>query len=232
MSWNDRLYMYAQERGGEYFGGVDELLLEEDAGGDGVLLLEYKGATLMVKCRKRRGKYSYSHTAQVQLCCQLEREFSLSISAKNAVNKGLNAVLGGFGGKQDYGFPEVTTGRRIKTDDKEFTRMVLQDLELRNILQANPRFELHIRKCAPDCAQEPRHMIRAECEMDPLMNTAEGVWDIEDVDQAGLSPEQQLAVMKRGNFSTKLDQLIRLAQAAHGAVTTWRMPAKPVEVKK
>ena len=240
MSWNDRLYMYAQERGGEYFGGMAGTWMESEFGSDGVLLLEYRGQPMVVRCDTYQSRYSYTNTARVLLRCELERDYTLSISAKGAVFKGLNTVLGGLdkGAEllnrdvdlyRDYGFPEVTAGRKIKTSDPEFTQMVLRDLELRNVLQANPGFQLRVRKCAPECVSDSRHLILAKCEMGSSTSLEPYQWDIEDVDRDYLTPEQQLAALKGGNFPQKLDALIALAQAAHGAVTAWRMPVKTGE---
>ena len=240
MSWNDRLYMYAQERGGEYFGGMAGTWMESEFGSDGVLLLEYRGQPMVVRCDTHQSRYSYTNTARVLLRCELERDYTLSISAKGAVFKGLNTVLGGLdkGAEllnrdvdlyRDYGFPEVTAGRKIKTSDPEFTQMVLRDLELRKVLLANSRFQLQVRRSAPGCVKDPRHLILAKCEMGATMSSGPDEWDIEDIETGYLSPEEELAAMKAGNFSEKLDALIALAQAAHGAVTAWRMPVKTGE---
>lgn len=227
MSWNDRLYVYAQERGGQFLGSMTGNWTEGEFGLDGELLLEYRDQPMVVRCDTYHTRHSYSNTARVMLCCELERDYSLSISDKSTMNKGINAVVGGLSaGKQKYDFPEVTGDRRIKTNDPEFTRMVLRDLELRKVLLDNPRFQLQIRRCAPGCVEDPRHLILAKCVIDGAMVAGPDEWDIADIETGYPSPEEELAAMKRGNFKEKLDALIQLAQAAHGAVTSWRMPVK------
>jgi len=236
MSWNDRLYLYAKDRGGTFLGGSTGSWLEE-FGTDGVLVTEYRGERLLVRLDVMNSRYSSGCTVRVLLGCSLERPYSLSILPKGGLAvKGINAVLGGVNKLnpnanlyQDYGYPEVTADRRIKTDDPEFTRMVLQDVSLRRVLQENPSFHLRVRPCAPEGLEDPRHVIVARTDLGNYSLSSADEWDMEDVDREFLTPEQRLEAMQGGNFRENLDALLSLAQKGYDAVTAWRMPAKKID---
>jgi hypothetical protein len=195
-----------------------------------MLLLEHKGAPMMIKCETVSGNRSSYHTAQVLLRCELERDYALSITPKNIASQGLNTVLGAVDKGverlkptvdlyRDYGCPEVTQGRTIKTDDPDFTQLVLRDLDLRQCLLAQPRFGLRVGASAPSCMPAPMHLITAWCNLEGLGCD----WDLADVDWLP-SPEEQRARLEEKNFGQKLDTLIALCKAARGAVMAWRMP--------
>ncbi|MBQ8851915.1 MAG: hypothetical protein IJZ66_05705 [Oscillibacter sp.] len=230
MSWNNRLYVYAQKRGAACFdtGRYDWT---------GVALLEHKGQPVVVKCWRVYNRYGSTNTIQVQLRCQLERPYTLKIGEKTALRKGINTVLGQLDKGverlskdvdlyRDYGFPEVTAGRGIKTDDGEFTQMVLRDLELRTALVNNPSYGLRIEPNAPKWIDGQEHLITAWCEVNDLDLTTQNGWDLGDMDDDWGTPDQHREYIESSSFAKKLDALVNLAKAAHGAVLTWRMPAK------
>ena len=238
MSWNNRLYFYAKRKGVVYLGGMDgrkNLLV----GVDGVVLLEHKGQPVLVRCQKHSTRYTYEKQIQVQLNCTLERPYFLRIETKNALSKGMNTVLGQLdkGVKllskevdlyEDYGYPEVTVGRDIKTDDEEFTQMVLRDLELRTALLKHPTYGLRIEPNVPKYVEGGSHCITVYCRVvNSLSSSSE--WDLEDFDEDWGTPEQHIKHMDSEAFAQKLDQLVFLAQAAHDAVTAWRMPVKTMK---
>ena len=51
-------------------------------------------------------------------------------------------------------------------------------------------------------------------------------WDIVDLDDDWGTPEQVRARLDSEQFAQKLDALVELAKAAHGALLAWRMPTK------
>lgn len=227
MSWNAQLYFYAQKRNGTYlgrmngkFGLTDEAYLQHD----GVAVLDHKGAPLLIKSWSDMDRYGTRRGVQVQLNCELEHPYSCNISRKNTLRKGLGIILPGK--DKEYGFPEVTTGRSIKTDDKEFTKMVLRDLELRNLLTKNLDYGLDIEPNAPKCVGGSGHCITAWCRLDSWTVETDLKWDIVDLDDDWGTPEQVRARLDSEQFAQKLDALVELAKAAHGALLAWRMPTK------
>lgn len=226
MSWNDRLYFYAQKRGAVYLGRMDgkSILTDEVwTEHDGVVLLEHKGQPLLIKCWLNKGRYSDDQAVQVQLNCELERPYYLNIGPKSALRKGLSGILGQR--EKVYGFPEVVKGRSIKTDDEEFTKMVLRDLELRNALMKQPKYALCIEPNAPKCVGGGEHCITAWCRLDSGAAATDPEWDLDDVGDDWGTREQQRKRLDSEMFAQKLDALVELAKAAHGAVLTWRMPS-------
>ena len=232
MSWNNRLYVYSQKRGAACF----------DTGKDawsGVALLEHKGQPMLVKCWTVYSRYNSAHKIQVQLHCQLERSYTLKIGPKTGLSKGINVILGQLDKGlerlnkdvdlyRDYGFHEVTAGRSIKTSDQEFTQMVLRDLELRSALLKNPVYGVRIAPNVPKWVGGEEHLITAWCEVNDLDLTTQNGWDLGDVDDDWGTPEQHLQRLESPAFAQKLDALVELAKAAHGAALTWRMPEKKV----
>lgn len=236
MSWNDNLYLYAQARGGEYFGGSGDWMddwLDDWTGWDGMLLREHKGAPMVVCCRViPGGRGADGHRAQVLLRCELERDYRLKIGPQNLVRQGLNLVLDTLdrGAERlnrevdiyrDYDFPEVTRGRGIKTDDPDFTQLVLRDPELRRLLLEQPEGGVTVGKSAPEGAPGPMHLVTAWADLKD--------WDLGSREDWMCSPQEQRQRLEEGNFVQKLDALISLAKAAHGAVMTWRMPEKRID---
>ena len=234
MSWNDQLYLYVQKRGGVYLGRMDSKSGQNDEAymqHGGVAVLEYKGTTLLIKSWSDIDRYTIRRGVQVQLNCELERPYRCSISRKNALRKGLSGILGQK--NNDYGVPEATAGRSIKTDDREFTKMVLRDLDLRNALMNNPGYGLDIEPNTPNCVGGGGHCITAWCRLDTgAAGSTAPEWDIIDLDDDWGTPEQIRKRLDSEMFAQKLDDLVALAKAAHNAVTTWRMPVISCEVKK
>ncbi len=226
MSWNDRLYFYAQKRGGTYLGRMDgkSVLTDEVwTEHDGVMLLDHKGQPLLVKCWLNRMRYSEEQVVQAQLNCALERPYYFRVSPQSGLSKGLRGILPGK--DKEYGYPEVLKGRSLKTDHKEFTKMVLRDLDLRNALMKNPSYGLCIEPNAPKCVGGGEHCITAWCRVDSGAGATDPTWDLNEVGDDWGSPEQQRQRLDSPAFAQQLDALVELAKAAHGAVLTWRMPA-------
>ena len=237
MSWNNNLYAYAQDRGGTYFHGAASGW-STVCGWDATLLLEHQGRPMPVSCVvASSGRYGVSYAAQVQLSCELERDYNLEIGPKGAVRQGLNTVLSQLdrGAERlgqdvdlhrDYGFPEVTGGRRIKTDDPEFTGMVLRDLDLRTCLLEHPKYALRVCKNAPSFFSTGVHVVTAWTGLGGVNDD----WDLGgEPDVLLMSREEQqkwVDARIRTSFAPRLDALIELAKAAQRAVTTWRMPIK------
>ena len=224
MSWNDQLYIYTQKRGGTYLGRMEEkhaLTDESYMQHGGMALLMHKGAPLLIKSWCDMDRYSIQRGVQVQLNCELERPYFFSVTPKNILRKGLNFIM--TGKEKEYGFPELTAGRGIKTDNKEFTKAVLRDLELRNALMKNTDYGLDIEPNVPKCVGGGSQCITAWCRLDSGMaGSIAPEWGILDTDGVYTNPEQ----LDSPAFTRKLDDLVALAKIAHDALVTWRMPVE------
>lgn len=141
MSWNESLYQYHKARGGQFLAG------EAD---DGLLILTWKDRPLAVDLSMvtggRSGAFSY---VRARVPVTLARPYELTIGAEKALSGGVNTVLKSVSGiagySTDFGCPEVTKKRLIRTENIPFTKLVLGSLELRNALLACPEDKVEVR---------------------------------------------------------------------------------------
>lgn len=225
MNWNELLYQYAQTHGGQYFGN--------DLNGsdwNAVLLLTWEDAPLIIRpVAHSAGRGGLFYTVQVLLRCELHRDYILKISRQTVVHGGMNTVRRqldkvterfGVDLHDDYGCPEITNGRHIKTDDPEFTRMVFQDAGFRQLLVQWPDYDLSVRKNAPMKQSDRSHIIAVNASPDVEH------WSVDVLEPF---PTEEMLARAAGNFDRSLEGMIDLAKAAHTAVTAWRMPPKARE---
>ena len=127
MSWNDCLYEYYKKHGGQFLAG------EED---DGLLVLPFKDRPLVVDLLRESGRYGpYCHV-QARIPVTLAKPYKLTIGEEKMLSGGVNAVLKAVPGlpdnnllPKDFGFPEVTKKRLIRSDNYDFTKLALGSLE-------------------------------------------------------------------------------------------------------
>ena len=141
MSWNESLYQYHKARGGQFLAG------EAD---DGLLILTWKDRPLAVDLSMvtggRSGAFSY---VRARVPVTLAKPYELTIGAEKALSGGVNTVLKSVSGiagySTDFGCPEVTKKRLIRTENIPFTKLALGSLELRNALLACPEDKVEVR---------------------------------------------------------------------------------------
>ena len=225
MSWNEYLYWYAQDRGGVFFG-------TEKGGKEGLLFLEDPEGPMVIHTQvTSSGRYGESRSAVAAVRVKLERPYTLRVGPQSSLREGINNVLGGLdrgarmigrktGLHRDYGAPEITNDRRVKTSEPEFTRWVLQSRELRAALDANPSFWFQVGPTGPEGLD---HLVEARVPLDWHIDIQE-----EPLDRYGrpLKWERQKAYYRNSSFPKQLDALVELAKAARDAVTAWPMPMK------
>lgn len=222
VGWNENLYYYAQTHQGKYLGGQGE---EWDLWSevDGMLMMEYRGAPLVVSCRTSGGgRGGISYAIQAMLGCTLEERYQLKISPKNVARP----VMALVDGSQDLGCPELTRQRSIKTDHREFTKMILRDPTLRRLLLTEPRFELRVEPSSPRYLDGLEHTIYVECSIGGSMSGQWAKWEMDMTDARLMTPQQQREFLEKSSFVQRLDALLALSRAAYDAVTVWRMPSK------
>lgn len=202
MSWNEYLYWYAQDRGGVFFG-------TEKGGKEGLLFLEDPEGPMVIHTQvTSSGRYGESRSAVAAVRVKLERPYTLRVGPQSSLREGINNVLGGLdrgarmigrktGLHHDYGAPEITNDRRVKTSEPEFTRWVLQSRELRELLEAQVSMEQEV----------------------SMRDEVFGLFD--EMDQEARRKEYEDC-----GFPRQLDALVELARAARDAVTAWPMPIK------
>ena len=227
MSWNDCLYWYAQERGGRFYA-----LQEEE--NDGVLLLDTPKGELLLSAKLRwAGKNGVSWDASAALKLTLERPYRLRIRTQSALWEGVHTVLGGLdrgvkrlgrsaGLYRDYGAPEITGDRGIKTNEPDFTHWVFQSQELRRALKAQPDFALQIGPVGPDRLE---HLVNARTALQGGGLTVVDGW----MEEGGTKALRRR--WEESGFSRQIDALAELAQIAWDAASAWPMPMQPGQNK-
>lgn len=223
MSWNHSLYIYHKKQGGQFLADRDS--------DDGMLILAFKDHPLVVDIATegggRFGPFSY---VRARLPVALARPYELTIGAEKALSGGVNTVLkavpGVAGYSVDFGCPEVTKKRLIRTENVPFTKLVLGSLELRNALLACPGDKVEVRSGPGD---EGLHLITVTtaAAVNGLSNNS-GDWYLgsggEYTEIYG-SEEDKARESRRveEEFFPRMDRFLALTRAAYSAVTQWPM---------
>ena len=116
MSWSECLYQYHKKYGGQLLAGGDE---------DALLVLTWKDRPLAVDLShyvsSGRGGVSSAYFVRARVPVTLGKPYKLTVGAEKKLSGGVNAVLkmvpevAGF--SADFGYPEVTQKRLIRTEN-------------------------------------------------------------------------------------------------------------------
>ena len=222
MSWNSSLYEYHKKYGGQFLAG------ELD---DGLLILTWKDRPLVVDLSMvnggRSGTFSY---IRARAPVTLAKPYELTIGAEKALSGGVNTVLkavpGVAGYSVDFGCPEVTKKRLIRTENVPFTKLVLGSLELRNALLACPEDKVEVRSGPGD---EGLHLITVTtaAAVNSLSNNS-GDWYLgsgSEYTEIYGSEEDKAKESRRveEEFFPRMDRFLALTRAVYGAFTQWPM---------
>lgn len=220
MSWNECLYWYHKKYGGRLLAG------EED---DGLLMLTWKDRPLAVDLSVvNGGRGSTFFYVRARIPVTLGKPCKLTIGPERRVSGGVNAVLktvpGVAGYSADFGYPEVTKNRLIRTENVPFTKLVLGSLELRNALLACPSEKVEIR---PGPGEEGLHLITVTT-AHAIYSGDGGGWYLGTRGEYTAiygSEEEQAREARRveEEFFPRMDRFLDLARAAYDAVTQWPM---------
>ena len=144
INWNQFLARYQQDRGGYLFGG------SEPQGNSQLVLPQGDSFPLLVSFFLAYDGRTSSRSLQVRTMVQLEHPFELHIHRRSTAGGGIGKLAGLVGAGMDFGFPEATRDRIITTNRRAFTKLVLSDLALRNILLKGQRLRgRRGAQCAP-----------------------------------------------------------------------------------
>ncbi len=220
MSWNECLYWYHKKYGGRLLAG------EED---DGLLMLTFRERPLVVDIATAGGGQGGTfHYARARIPLTLAKPCKLTIGPERRLSGGVNAVLktvpGVAGYSADFGYPEVTKNRLIRTENVPFTKLVLGSLELRNALLACPSEKVEIR---PGPGEEGLHLITVTT-AHAIYSGDGGGWYLGTRGEYTAiygSEEEQAREARRveEEFFPRMDRFLDLARAAYDAVTQWPM---------
>lgn len=216
MPWNECLYQYHKKYGGQLLAGKEE---------DGLLVFSRNDRPLIVDLFRESGRYSPFFHVQARISVTLAKPYELTIGAEKALSGGVNAVLkavpglpGGSFLPADFGYPEITKKRLIRTDNRPFTKLVLGNPELRGALAACPQDKVEVR---PGPGEEGLHLITVTT----AAELGRSDWYTGEYLYSFSTQEEKAEAARRveEEFFPRMDRFLDLARAACGAVTQWPM---------
>ena len=222
MEWNLYLARYQQARGGDYFCG-------DDWGSDAQLVLPQEGKPplLVLFYEANAGRSSYA-ALKARTLVRLEREYNLHIRVGSLVGSGVSSVAGLVGKEMTFGYPEALKGRIVTTNDRPFTKLVLGDLKLRDILTQRKKEYLRV---FPTPLGNGWHTVEVgPAGLDGGVVGNGSNWVSEDMAQGSTAFDQgeKQALEANGQiwFNAQMDDFLAFLRAARDAVTAWPMPVK------
>ena len=216
INWNRYLARYQQARGGIYFGGEDTYYDSQ------LVLTEGERSPLLVWFDSAPSGRCTSYNLRARTMVELNGTYHLHIRESSLVGKGVVGVMGMMG-KLEYGCPEATAGRIITTDNKEFTKKVLGDLDLRSSLQRRKKDYL---KITPGPQQDGWHLVEVGAiNFEGMMGGSDWINDAMVRDISLCRAEEVEGILKAGSahFNAQMDGFLDFLRAARQAVTAWRM---------
>ena len=222
MSWSECLYQYHKKYGGQLLAGGDE---------DALLVLTWKDRPLAVDLShyvsSGRGGVSSAYFVRARVPVTLSKPYELTIGAERTLSGGVNAILkvtsemGGY--SADFGYPEVTKKRLIRSENVPFTKLVLGSLDFRNALLACPGEKVEVR---PGPGGEGLHLIAVTTAVS--MSSGSSDWYMgyngDYMEVYGSEEEKlQMSLRVEKEFFPRMDRFLDLARAVYNAVTQWPM---------
>ena len=206
MNWNDSLYWYWQERGGEFFSSA----AEKDSG---ILFLDMPDGPAMIQCE---AVSSYNGELRREIAvtvrASLERPYYLTVRRERFPG-GLDGDAAPAEQPADGGVSELAARRSVRSSDPVLTPYLLQNPYLQKLLRAEPEAWLQI---SPMQAERMAHLVSARKDAKNLE---------ESVDSKGRSagrdvPNQRKLYAESG-FREQMDSMVSLVQTARDRVNLW-----------
>ena len=210
--WNRDLYVYHLLRGGEYTGSWNADWIAQ-------LRMDWDGVPILIRGDlERTGKYTDQIRVRVIVPLELEKYYKLTVSKRSMVNVGLNLLQ-----KEDFGCPELSRERRIRTNEEAFTAQALQDAAWKESLTGCPDCALEVRPVLP--GQGGEHTLMVSITENDL--TGFGALPISYQDD----PEKLQQMFRDGETKEledsltvrNLDAAVELAKRTVRALRLWRM---------
>ena len=216
VNWSLYLARYQSTHGGLFFGDGEREC-------DAQLILTEGEKTPLSVCFHvdPNGKYTLN-SLKGSTMVRLEKDYHIFIREKTLLGKGAAKVME-LAGKGDYGYPEVTAGRFITTDNREFTKQIFGDLEFRNALLDQPHEYV---KVTPGPQEDGWHRIEVGVtSLDGSINGSEWVTEVMTRDLMFYEKKDRETVLKaaQDHFNTQMDRFLSLLRATQRAVSAWRI---------
>lgn len=211
MNWNDSLYWYWRERGGDFFASA----VKRDSG---VLFLDMPQGPAFIQCEAvsdSSGKLRREIT--VTLRASLERPYYLTVRRESFSGEGRERP---DGWETDGGVPELTARRSVRSSDGVFTPYLLQNQHLQRLLYADPGAWLQI---SPLQTGGVAHLVSVRKETAELEEAVDSRGRA-----AGRDEPNQRKLYAESGFREQMDGMVDLAQTARDRVNLWlRQRRKP-----
>lgn len=221
MSWSECLYQYHKKYGGQLLAGGDE---------DALLILTWKDRPLVVDLFRSSAQSGPLYYPQARVPVTLGKPYKLTVGAEKKLSVGVNAVLKVVpevaGYSADFGYPEVTKKRLIRTENVPFTKLVLSSLDFRNALLACPEDKVAV---CPGPGEDGLHLIAVTTDSALYSFGGDGggwyVGSGGEFTEIYGSEEEKAKEARRveEEFFPRMDRFLDLARAAYNAVTQWPM---------
>lgn len=225
MSWNECLYQYHKKHGGQFLAGEEN---------DALLILTWKDRPLAVDLSiTAGGRGSTFFHVRARIPVTLGKPYKLTVGAEKKLSVGVNTVLKAVPGlppnsilPADFGYPEVTKKRLIRTENAPFTKLVLGSLDFRNALLACPGEKVEV---LSGPGEDGLHLIAVTTDSALYGFGGDGggwyVGSGGEYTEIYGSEEEKAKEARRveDEFFPRMDRFLDLARAAYNAVTQWPM---------
>ena len=206
MNWNDSLYWYWRERGGDFFASA----LYMDSG---VLFLDVPHGPAFIQCGETtfyNGQARREIAVTLRAC--LERSCYLTVRKETFSWRGE-----GGGGPQppsEDGVPEVAARRNVRASEPGFASQVLQSRRLQALLRAEPGAWLQI---SPLQAGALEHLVSVRKDAEHLEESLDSQGQA-----AGRDVPNQCKLYAESGFREQMDGLVEMARMARDGANLWQ----------
>lgn len=197
MNWNDSLYWYWRERGGEFFASM----VWKDSG---LLFLDMPMGPALIQCELVPGRSGMLHREiAITLRASMEHPYYLTVRRER------------FSGREDEdsGVFELSVRRNIRSSDPARTPYLLQNPRLRELLRAEPGAWLQI---SPLQTGAQEHLVSVRKDAEHLEESVDSKGRA-----AGRDVPNQRKLYAESGFREQMDGLVEMAQTARDWASLW-----------
>ena len=202
MNWNDSLYWYWRERGGEFFASM----VWKDSG---LLFLDMPMGPMpmgpaLIQCELVPGRSGMLHREiAITLRASMEHPYYLTVRRER------------FSGREDEdsGVFELSVRRNIRSSDPARTPYLLQNPRLRELLRAEPGAWLQI---SPLQTGAQEHLVSVRKDAEHLEESVDSKGRA-----AGRDVPNQRKLYAESGFREQMDGLVEMAQTARDWASLW-----------
>ena len=213
MNWNDSLYWYWRERGGDFYASA----AHKDSG---FLMLDMPDGPALIQCESVSDYNGGTPRREISvvLRASLERPYYLTVRKENFSG----AVPARPSDPElDDGVPELTARRSVCSSDGSLTPYLLQNRRFQALLAAEPGAWLQI---SPIQAGGLEHLVSVRKDAENLEEAVDSQGRA-----AGRDEPNQRKLYAESGFREQMDSMVDLAQTAREEVNLWPRQGRRTE---